>query len=68
MHDEPQLVVELDHDALAEPPHSTHDATDERIHRRIDAAQREDVEDRVPGQRLPDDPPLERFNVNGNVG
>ena len=68
MHDEPQLVVELDHDALAEAPHATHDATDERIQRRLDAAQREHVEDRVGRQRLSDDSPLERFNVDCDVG
>ena len=68
MDDEPQLVVELDHDALAEPMHAAHDATDDRIERRLDAAQGEHVEDRVPGQRLADDPPLERFNVDRDVG
>ena len=63
-----QLLVEVEHDAFAEPAHPAYGASDERVDRRIDAAQCEDAPDRIPDERLPDDAPRKCLHVDRDVG
>ena len=68
MHDEVQVVVEVEHDPLAEPAHVAHGAPDERVERRLDAAQREHAANGVARERLADQPTGNRLHVDRDVG
>jgi hypothetical protein len=65
--DQPDVVVEADRDALAEPRERCHRRAFDRFQRRRDRAQQERIRDAHAFEPPPADVTIERLDVDGDV-
>jgi len=68
MEDQKTIGVELQDDSLADTTHAAHDLAVHGLYRRIDRSQDEGAEEGDPFEAMTDDVPVQRLEVDDDVG
>ena len=63
-----EILIEGQHNPLADAAHAANDLTVDDVDRRVDGAQDEGAVQREPLEAASDDMPRQRLEINDNVG